>query len=131
MKQLFQAIYNYFKSEEIAVTDIYNTDAPSKAVFPYVVMRLISDSSEWTFTENDENCLIQFNIYSSSSDSGEACDLFQAIKDSFDFVDIPIENYESVSLTREPGAALNRWEVEGKKVWDFMMQYRFVIQKTT
>lgn len=131
MKELFEAIYNYFKSEEIVVTDIYNTDAPSSAVFPYVVMKLISNRVDWTFTEEEENCLIQFEVYSDKSDSEEVCDLFQAIKDSFDFVDIPIENYESVSLTREPGAALNRWEVEGKKVWDFMMQYRFVIQKTT
>jgi len=67
MNYLFAAIITHYTTDPLAASDLtgmYNTEAPQDAVFPYAVFSLISDVPEWTFSEDFENVLIQFNIFS-------------------------------------------------------------------
>jgi len=127
MNDLFNAIYAHYLDSTLkdSLSALHNTQAPEDAVFPYSVFSLISDVPDWTFTENLENCLIQFNLFSSTVDSTEICALFELLKTAFDFLDLNIDNYETVSMTRE-NSILTRIE----NVWQYNATYRILIQKT-
>lgn len=134
MDDLFAAIITHYTTDPLAasdLTDLYNTQAPQDAVFPYVVFALISDVPEWTFSEDFENCLIQFNIFSDKSNPVEICALYELLKGDvalgtgFDFLDLPVTDYEIVSLIRE-NAILTRLE----SVWQYNVTYRMEMQKT-
>jgi len=132
MKEIFEAIYSHFTANVVGSTDLYNTVAPADAVFPYTVMRLVSGIFGGTLTEETEELLIQFNIYDDDPSSESVCDIWQSISDTFNEKeeDMSIDNYEVISITRYGEASiLNRWEEEGKQVWDYIVQFRFIVCK--
>ena len=126
MKTLFEAIYNEYADSTLAdsLTALYNTQAPPDATFPYGVFTLVSDVPDWTFTENFENCLIQFSLFDDSSSSSDICDYFELLKTTFDFHDLVIGGYTIISFTRE---VANLIKVEN--VWHYTATYRIVFQK--
>ena len=126
MIDLFNAIYDYYTTTPLAssLENLYNTEAPEDVEFPYGVFTLLSDVSDWTFTEEMENCLIQFNLFSKTVDTEEICTLFDLLITAFDFVDLDIDNYVCISATRE-NSILTRPE----KVWQYNITYRFLLGK--
>jgi len=107
------------------MTGLYNTEAPAGSAFPYGVFTMPDNSPEWTFTENFENCLIQFNLYSDNKTSPvNICSLFELLKTAFDFVDLDITGYKSVSLTREMSTLLRI-----DMVWQYTVTYRIYLEK--
>lgn len=126
MTDLFTALYEYWVTTTLnsLMTALYNTEAPETAEYPYAVMSIVSNVADWTFTEDIENCLVQFNIYSDTVDATEVCNIFEALKTAFDFYDLSISNYETISLTRE-NAILTRVE----KVWTYNATYRILLGK--
>lgn len=113
---LFDAIYNRYLATPFAdkITALYNTEADEGAVYPYGTFSLASDVPEWTFTENFENCIIQFKLFSDSDTSKEVTDAFVALKAAFDFFDLEVAGYTTVSLTR---LVSNLIRIEG--VWQY------------
>lgn len=131
MKELFEAIGARFSDEVEGVTDLYNTIAKPSAVFPYVVFRLVTGLSGGTLNTDLEDVLIQFNIYDGVISSKNVCDIFESISAAFDQKVIPIDNYEVQRITRlELPFTLNKWEENGRQVWDYMTQYNFEIVRT-
>lgn len=63
---------------------IYKGRAPDETAYPYIVYQLVSDVADWTFTENLEDVLIQFSIFSSASSSSEVEDLYVYLKALYD-----------------------------------------------
>lgn len=128
MQVLFEAIYDYYLTTTLAdiLTGLYNTEAPQDAVFPYGVFSLVSDVPEGTFTEDFENCLIQFNLFSNAALATEVCNAFESLKTAFDSYDLIVAGYRTVSLTRE---VANMIKVE--KIWQYNVTYRLLIQKET
>lgn len=126
MKTLFLAIYDYYSTSSLAeqLTDLYNTEAPSTAVFPYGVFSLPSNVRDGTFTEDFEDCLIQFSLYSDESSASKVCDCFELLKTIFDHVDLTVSGYSPISCEREPA---NLVKVDG--VWQYTVTYRIVLQK--
>lgn len=127
MKTLFQAIYARYQATALSdsLTDLYHVQAPDDAVFPYCVFTLVSDMPEGTFSEDFENCLLQFNLFSDiKSDSTEVCDLFELLKTAFDLLDLTVAGYTTVSFTR--GLA-NLLKIED--VWQYTVTYRIILQK--
>ena len=128
MNTLFTSIYTAYLASglpDAGMTGLYNTEAPPGAEFPYGVFTLVSDVPDWTFTEDFENCLIQFNLYSDHrTKPAEVCALFELLKAAFDFVDLTVTGYTSVSLTREM-ATLLRVDM----VWQYTVTYRIYLEK--
>lgn len=124
MTDLFNAIYTRYLAVPLAssLEALHNTQAPEDAVYPYGVFSLISDVPDWTFTENTENILIQFNLFSNTVDAIEVCALFTLLKTAFDFYDLTIANYETISMVRE-NSILTRVE----KVWQYNVTYRVLL----
>jgi len=128
MNTLFTAIYTAYLASGLPVgglTGLYNTEAPAGAVFPYGVFSLISKVPDGTFTEDFENCLIQFSLFSDNKTSPvEVCALYELLKTTFDEVDLDYVGYKSVSLVRVIDM-LTRED----NVWFYMVQYRFLLEK--
>jgi len=133
MLELFEAIFSHYQSDPLSrhLKGFYHTEAPQEAEFPYGVFSLVSNVQDFTYTEDFENCLVQFNLYSDDSSPRQACELYELLKGDpvegtgFDFLELSIEEYRTVSLMRE-NAILTR--VEG--VWQYNVTYRMVLQKT-
>jgi len=126
MTDLFKAIMIRYAAVPLAssLTGLWNTLAPQDAVFPYGVFSLISDVPDWTFSENLENILLQFNLFSKASDPVQICALYTLLKTAFDFLDLTIDNYETVYMVRE-NAILTRIE----DVWQYNVTYRILLGK--
>jgi len=130
MKVLFAAISNKFLADgKYGLTALYNTEADDEAVFPYATMTLIDNVPDWTFTDKSEECFVQFNLFdatvgerfkSSDEISTSAEDLIAA----FDFFDLDVAGYTTVSLTR---VSANLRRIEG--VWQYRILYRILIEK--
>lgn len=127
MQDLFNAIYDYYLTTALAspLSALHNTQAPEDAVFPYITFSLISDVPDWTFTENLENCLVQFNLFSNTVDATQICALFELLKTAFDFYDLTIDNYETIYMFRE-NSILTRVE----NVWQYNVLYRILLGKS-
>lgn len=127
MTDLFAAImvrYAAVPLKDSLTGGLWNTEAPQETAFPYGVFALISDVPDWTFSENLENILLQFNLFSDTSDPVEICALFELLKTAFDFHELTIANYETVSMIRE-NAILTRVE----DVWQYNVTYRIILGK--
>lgn len=87
MKNLTTAIFGKF-SGSLLETDIggrlFKGRAPDGAAYPYAVFLLVSDVPEKTFSEDFENVLVQFSLFSSASSSGEVEDMFTHLKTLYD-----------------------------------------------
>jgi hypothetical protein len=87
MKALSQAIFTKTTGSALDTAlggRIYKGMAPDGTVYPYAVYMLVSDVPDPTFTENLENVLIQWSLFSSASSSGEIEDLFANLKTLYD-----------------------------------------------
>lgn len=137
MKELAKGIVNHVASDALgaAITRIYNTEASSSAVFPYIVFTLINSSTNGTFTEKFEEYLVQFNIYSENKSSMEACNIFnllignEDLGTGFDHAEFDVDDHTMIVCQREPPASLSKWTVDCKRVWDYMVSYRILLQK--
>jgi len=127
MKKLFTAIYTKFQADTAlvgAVTDLYNTEAPSNAVFPYIVFSMVSNTIDLDSSQNWENYLIQFNIFDDDSSPSNICNIYELLKGDtaagtgFDYFDLLIEDYATVVMTREV-AKLMRVD----NVWQYNVSY--------
>lgn len=126
MQDLFAAIMTRYSAVGLSssLTGLYNTQAPQDAVFPYGVFQLISDVPEWTFSENFENCLLQFNLFSNKSSPVQICTLYELLKTAFDFHELAVSNHDTVSMIRE-----NTILTQIESVWQYNVTYRVVLQK--
>jgi len=128
MKSLFKAIYERWVAVgNCGLTNLYDTQAPAEAVFPYGTFSMPSNTPDWTFSEKFENCLIQFSLFSKLSSSDEVCACFELLKTAFDFedVELSIVGYRCISLERESAIL---FKVE--KVWQYSATYRIYLQKS-
>ena len=127
MKDLFDSIYSHYSTSALKSYlkgGFWNTQAPENSVYPYGTFTLITNTEDWTFTEEFEECLIQFNLFSNTVNALEVCNLFELLKTAFDFVDLVINNHISVSVTRENS---NLTRIEG--VWQHNTTYRILLGK--
>lgn len=133
MNELFVSIYGHYLKDPLSdnLTGLYNTEAPPDAKFPFAVFSLVSDVPEFTFSEDFENCLVQFNLFSKKRSPTEIGDLFNLLKGypisgtGFDYFELSLDDYETVSLQRE-NAILTKVE----KIWQYNVTYRCVLQYT-
>lgn len=136
MKALFQAIMTRFtaKTGTPAVNNalhvalggrLYNTEAPQDKPMPYGVFSLVSDVAENTLTENLENCLVQFSLFSELSSVSEVADAFEALKTLFDDCTLSVTGYATIYMQRESAQLLRQ---DG--IWHYVIEYRVLLEKS-
>jgi hypothetical protein len=79
---------------------IYLDQAPDNSTFPYVVFFIVSDVPEKTFSEDFENVLIQFSLFSASSGATEITTIYTDLKSLFDECSLSITGNTLVWMKR-------------------------------
>ena len=127
MQVLFTGIYANFDGNaalKAVVTDMYFTEAPQDAVMPYIVYHKISGVPDYTFTEDMENVIIQFNIFDDHSSSTTINDIYTKLTALFDWCSLDIVGWNSIYMKRELDNL-----TRDNDIWNYFCQYRLEIQK--
>jgi len=107
---------------------LYNTVAPQKATLPYGVFLLVSGVPEWTFTENMENCLIQFSLFDDSTSASNICDAYDALTALYDDCQLTISGYSHLYMQRQSQQLIREEEDPG--TWHYIIEYRIMMEKS-
>jgi len=87
MNNLLQAIYGEFTDSALSSDvsgRIFLDQAPDGCEFPYVVFFIVTDAPEKTFSEDFENIIIQFSLFSASQGATEITTMYRDLKALFD-----------------------------------------------
>ena len=98
-QNIFEAIYSKYNNSAIDMNGFYYNIAPKKTKMNYGIYFLVNNNSEYTFSENLEDTLIQFNIFSKSST--EIFKIVSEFKKLYDWGELTIDNYNSIYCKRE------------------------------
>ena len=81
MEALFKGVYGRFATTGVRTalwTDIggrmYLAECPQGTMYPNATYQLVHNTNDWTFTDDFDNALIQFNLYSMSNSAVEITD---------------------------------------------------------
>jgi len=127
MQALLAGIYSKYNNSvdlKAAVTGMYFTEAPQGTIYPYIVYHKISGVPDYTFTEDMENVIIQFNIYSDSSSSTTINDIYTKLTALYDWCSLTVTGWNRIYIKRE----LDNLTREND-IWNYFVQYRLEIQK--
>ena len=87
MKNLTKAIYGQVAGSSL-YTDVsgrlFKGRAPDGTSYPYIVYFVVTDMPSKTFTEDYENVIIQFSLFSTASGTTEVEDMFTHLKTLYD-----------------------------------------------
>lgn len=106
MNSLFQAIYNKFSAT--TTTGFYNSVsgrmypnfAPQGATFPYCVYFSVNDDNDLDFSEEREDFLLQFNIFSQNYSVLEAGNMLESLKAMFDNCSLTVTGWRHLQFQR-------------------------------
>ena len=129
MKALTTAIYAKAAGSafETAIGGrLYKGRAPEGATYPYAVYLLVSDVPDPTFTEQLEDVVIQFSLFSNASSSSEVEDIYTALKALYDDCTLTITGETLLYMTRQ-NATLTPEEHTTQagtvEVWHYAVDY--------
>lgn len=106
METLKNAIYTKYLGNADLVAALTNglhfNTAPPNTDMPYATYFIVSDIPGRTFTEKMENCIIQFNLFSDTSDDAEVEDIYRKLIACFDDCAsaMPVFGYYSIYVDR-------------------------------
>ena len=127
MQALFTGLYNKYNGDtdlKAVITGFYFTEAPQDAVMPYIVYNKISGRPDYTYTEDMENVLIQFNIYDDHSSSTTINDIYKKLTALFDWCVLSVDGWSSIYMKRELDMLTRT-----NDTWDYFLEYRLEIQQ--
>ena len=108
MKNLATALYAKIAGSAFSTSiggRLYQARAPQGVTWPYAVYYLISDVPRDTFTDRLEEVIVQFSIFSSSSESTEIEDAFTNLCALYDYCVLTITSATHLLMDRQ-GASL-------------------------
>lgn len=133
MFYLAKAIKSAFNADSAlssaASGGIYYHKANKDAAYPYVVFDFVTIKRVRTFTERGEDILIQFAIFTETSDFADESDIYKKLDDVFDEGSLSPEGYSSIYCLRE----ITRPPIEdpdNKDVWILTADYRWEVEET-
>jgi len=127
MQVLFTGLWNKFNGNaalKAVVSGMYLTEAPQGTAYPYITYHKISGVADYTFTEDMENVIIQFNIFDDNNSSTTINDIYTKLTALYDWCSLTVVGWDSIYMRRE----LDNLTREND-VWNYFVQYRLEIQK--
>jgi len=113
---------------------IFLDQAPAKVIFPYIVWFIVTSNPEKTFTEDFENILIQFSIFSTASSAAEIADIYAALDALYDECTLTITGGDILlrmhrtNLTTVPGGSIDAPDASNSfRHW--AVEYSILIEK--
>jgi hypothetical protein len=111
---------------------LFNTVAPDGAELPYCVFTHVSSVPDNTFSEDIDDVLIQFSIFSASGDETEALNAMENLKALYDDCTLSISSATLVQFTRGPeGLEIEDDDTPSgtQKYWHYHVDYNAVVRK--
>ena len=137
MDALTTAIYGRCTSSTTLYTlvngQLYKGRAPADAEAPYVVFFVVSDVPSYTFTEDFENVMIQFSIFSEASGTSEIEAIFNAVRSLYDDTTFSPTNEKVVIMTRTNASLLatyNDTEIGTSEGWQYDIDYDVLVSRS-
>ena len=87
MKNLTTAIYGRLSGSALAArinSRMFKGQAPEGTDYPYIVYMVVTDTPNHTFTEDFENVLVQFSLFSITSGTTEVENMYTDLKTLYD-----------------------------------------------
>lgn len=128
MKNLTTAIYGKAAGTSFlsSITGLYKGQAPESVDYPYVVYKVVTDTPQKTFTEDYEDVILQFTLYSSASSTTEIEDIYTYLKAVYDDCDLTITGAKLVWMKRNYAIfnVEDHTTLSGTpKVWTYYVEY--------
>lgn len=136
MKNLTTAIYGKLTGSSLSAAvggRVFKGVAPKGTEYPYIVYSLISDVPDYTFTETMEDVIIQFDVFSKSSSSTEAEDLFGYLTSLYDFCSMTITGGSLLYMRRSYAVLYNEdvtTPAGTETVWHYSVDYEIKMKRT-
>lgn len=125
MKALFTGIYSLFNAGGDLKTNLtgglHLGEAPQGTATPYGVFFLVSNMADWTFAENFEESLVQFDLYSGNRSAATICTLQEYLQSLYDNCKLTISGATHLYMWREFSRLVRDQE---NSVWQYTTQYR-------
>ena len=102
----------------------HNTEAEQKAVMPFGVFQVISNTQRLTFSEDQEDFLLQIKVFSDKKSSSELNNMYTQIKRVFDFAVFTLSGYTSIYCKRAHAI-----KTKTDERWQYTTTYRILIEK--
>ena len=135
MNSLFKAIWNRFATTTDSgfYNDIsgrmYLNHAPQATTFPYCVYFSASDVDDLDFSEEHEDFLIQFNIFSQKNSAVEAGDLLETLKTMFDNCSLTVTGWRDLQFQRSLTLPNNDFS-QDPPIHGYSVEYDVLLEKT-
>ena len=127
MQVLFTGLWNKYNGNaalKAVVSGMYFAKAPQGTAYPYIVYHKISGRPDYTYTENMENVIFQFNIYDDHNGSTTVNDIFKKFTALYDWCSLTVVGWDSIYMKRELDDLKNE-----NDIWNYFLQYRLEIQQ--
>ncbi len=134
MNAIFKAIFNKYNTStgHGAYTSVsgrfYHNVAPQGATFPYVVYFEVTDVDDLNFSEELEDFLIQFNIFSQKNSALEAGQIFENFKSLFDNCSLTVTDWRHIKFQRALTIPNNDF-TQSPPIQGYSIQYDVLIEK--
>ena len=134
MNSLFTAIYNRFSATTTSgfYNDIsgrlYHNNAPQGATFPYCVYFSVDDDNEIDFTDEREDFLLQFNIFSQNNSASQAGTLLESLKTMFDNCSLTVTGWNHLQFLRDRVHPNNDFS-QVPPIQGYSIEYNILLEK--
>ena len=93
---------------------IYFEEAPENPTYPYVVYFIVTSSPEDTFTEELDDIMAQFSLFSDSEGATQIATMYGHLTDLMDDAVLTVTGYVFIQTTRGimtpvPGSGVKHW----------------------
>ena len=134
MNVLFEAINDKYNANtgHGAYTSIdgrcYHNVAPQGATFPYAVYFSVSNIDELDFTDEREDFIIQFNIFTKNSSSIEKGQILENFKSLWDDCSLTVTDWSHINFQRTLVLENNDF-TQAPPIQGYSVQYDVLIEK--
>jgi hypothetical protein len=111
---------------------LFKGRAPEGTEYPYVVFMLISDVPENTFSEDLDDVVIQFSLFSLVSSSAEVEDMFTHLKAIYDDCSLTISGSSLIWMKRQVAQLMAEEHTTPSgtvEAWHYAVDYSILLEK--
>lgn len=112
---------------------MYLEEAPEGTDFPYCVYGLVNNAADWTFTEDIDDAVVEFTIYSDSASAVEITDAEAKLRAEYDDCQLPstdIGSWSHIWMHRS-NSYLDKLPdiIPDKSIWRYVIEYDIKMMK--
>jgi len=105
---------------------LYHGEAPQGVTFPYAVMYAIDQQHDWSFSDDFEDVLVQFSIFTNESSASNIGTYWSYLKSLYDDTTLTISGYSKIHMVRTSSNLLRDTE---NNIWQYVTDYEVMLKQ--